>query len=93
MAGVRRSVQEQPALGSRDLPRTSSPDRIAVDRHDVVSSVTGDQIVLQLMANHFGGVVSNAGPDFVDITIRGSAGDATDHEAHRGVVEVTGICG
>jgi hypothetical protein len=55
-------------------------------------TLTGDEIVSQLMANQFGGVVTTVGPDYVDISIRGTAEIANYFEAFRAVVEIPEAC-
>ncbi len=86
-------VEAYDSIATFDNVRMPFVQRLRVrGSYDGVAPLTGDQIVSQLMANQFGGVVSNVGSDFVDITIRGSAEIANYYEAYRGVVEVPGIC-
>jgi hypothetical protein len=86
-------VEAYDSIASFDNVRMPFVQRLRVrGSYDGVVPLTGEQIVSQLVANQFGGVVSNVGADHVDITIRGTAEIANYHEAYRGVVELVGAC-
>lgn len=60
--------------------------------YDGTDSLSGDEIVTQLLGNRFGGVITTVESDYVDISIRGTALVNNFYEVESGVVEIEAPC-